>query len=83
MDRARQIILCSESKSLKVSYNKVDVGEDVVLNTRASVDHETVIAIQSVIYLGTIISSAVKLGLGTFVGAGAIVRHLIKQTTPL
>ena len=66
---------------MKVSFNKVNVGEDVFLNTRASVAHEIVIATQSVISLGTIISSAVKLGLGTFLGAGAIVRHLIKANT--
>ena len=48
-------------------------GENVVINTRASVDHDVVISAHAVVSPGAIISGAVKLGRGAFVGAGAVI----------
>lgn len=56
-----------------VLQNRVRVGENVVINTRASVDHDVVISDHCVISPGAIISGSVKIGRGSFIGAGAVV----------
>jgi len=56
-----------------VLQNRVSVGENVVVNTRASVDHDVVLADHVVVSPGAIISGAVKIGRGAFVGAGAVI----------
>jgi len=56
-----------------VLQNRVDVGENVVVNTRASIDHDVVLADHVVVSPGAIISGAVKVHRGAFVGAGAVI----------
>jgi len=56
-----------------VLQNRVRVGKNVVINTRASVDHDVVIADHVVISPGAIISGGVKIGHGAFIGAGAVI----------
>lgn len=56
-----------------VLQNRVEVGRNVVVNTRASVDHDVVLADHVVVSPGAIISGAVKVGRGAFVGAGAVI----------
>ncbi len=56
-----------------VLQNRVCVGENCVINTRASVDHDVTIADHVVISPGAIISGSVKIGFGSFIGAGAVI----------
>ena len=56
-----------------VLQNRVRVGENVVINTRASVDHDVELSDHCVISPGAIISGSVKIGRGSFIGAGAVV----------
>ena len=56
-----------------VLQNRVRAGENCVINTRASVDHDVVISDHCVISPGAIISGSVKIGRGSFIGAGAVV----------
>ena len=56
-----------------VLQNRVRVGENCVINTRASVDHDVTIADHVVISPGAIISGSVKIGFGSFIGAGAVI----------
>jgi len=56
-----------------VLQNRVSVGKNVVVNTRASVDHDVLLADHVTVSPGAIVSGGVKLGRGTFVGAGAVI----------
>jgi len=51
----------------------VRVGENTILNTRCSVDHDCVIGAHSHIAPGAILCGSVRVGSGTHVGAGAVV----------
>ena len=56
-----------------VLQNRVRTGENCVINTRASIDHDVTIADHVVVSPGTIISGGVKIGCGSFIGAGAVI----------
>ena len=56
-----------------VLQNRVSVGENVVVNTRASIDHDATISDHVVVSPGAIISGSVQIGRGSFVGAGAVI----------
>ena len=56
-----------------VLQNRVQAGENCVINTRASVDHDVIISDHAVISPGAIISGSVKIGFGSFIGAGAVI----------
>lgn len=49
------------------------IGEDVIINTRASVDHDCVIGAHSHIAPGATLSGDVQVGAGSHIGAGATV----------
>jgi sugar O-acyltransferase (sialic acid O-acetyltransferase NeuD family) len=61
-----------------VLQNRVEVGKNVVINTRSSIDHDVVISEHTVVSPGAIISGSVKIGRGAFVGAGAVIIQGIK-----
>ena len=56
-----------------VLQNRVRIGKNCVINTRASVDHDVAIADHVVISPGAIISGGVKIGYGSLIGAGAVI----------
>ncbi len=56
-----------------VLQNRVRAGENCVINTRASVDHDVIISDNAVISPGAIISGSVRIGFGSFIGAGAVI----------
>ena len=49
------------------------IGENVLVNTRASVDHDTIVESHAAIMPGATICGGVKIGEGCFIGAGATV----------
>lgn len=51
----------------------VTVGENAVINTRASIDHCCEIGAHSFVSPGVVLTGNVKVGEGVFIGAGAIV----------
>jgi sugar O-acyltransferase (sialic acid O-acetyltransferase NeuD family) len=55
-----------------VLQNRVRVGENAVINTRASIDHDCVIGSHSFIAPGAVLSGGVRLGEAVFIGAGAV-----------
>jgi sugar O-acyltransferase (sialic acid O-acetyltransferase NeuD family) len=55
-----------------VLQNRVRVGANAVVNTRASIDHDCVIGAHSFIAPGAILSGGVEVGGSVFVGAGAV-----------
>lgn len=54
------------------------VGENTIVNTRASIDHDCRIGSHCHIAPGTVLSGTVSVGDETFVGAGATVIHNIR-----
>ncbi len=61
-----------------VLQNRVSTGENCVVNTRASVDHDVAIADHVVISPGAVISGGVKIGYGSLIGAGAVIIQGVK-----
>ncbi len=68
-----EIALSTQIMAGAVLQNRVRTGENCVINTRASVDHDATIADHVVISPGAIISGSVKIGYGTLIGAGAVI----------
>ena len=68
-----EIALSTQIMAGAVLQNRVRTGENCVINTRASVDHDANIADHVVISPGAIISGSVKIGYGTLIGAGAVI----------
>ena len=58
-----------------VVQNDVEIGADVIINTRASIDHGTWIGDHTHIAPGAIICGEVEVGANCFIGAGAIVKQ--------
>lgn len=56
-----------------VLQNRVRIGDNVVINTRACVDHDCVIGRHTFISPGVVLSGNILVGESTFIGAGAIV----------
>lgn len=55
-----------------VFQNRVRIGDNAVINTRASVDHDCVIGAHSFISPGVVLSGDVLVGESAFIGAGAV-----------
>jgi len=55
-----------------VLQNRVRIGDNAVINTRTSVDHDCVIGAHSFVSPGVVLSGDVLLGESAFIGAGAI-----------
>ena len=68
-----EIAVSTQIMAGAVLQNRVRTGENCVINTRASVDHDATIADHVVISPGAIISGSVKIGYGTLIGAGAVI----------
>ncbi len=68
-----EIAVSTQIMAGAVLQNRVRTGENCVINTRASVDHDAIIADHVVISPGAIISGSVKIGYGTLIGAGAVI----------
>ena len=68
-----EIAVSTQIMAGAVLQNRVRTGENCVINTRASVDHDANIADHVVISPGAIISGSVKIGFGSFIGAGAVI----------
>jgi UDP-perosamine 4-acetyltransferase len=49
------------------------IGRNVVINTRASVDHDCVVEDHVFVGPGATLCGEVRIGEGTFVGAGAVI----------
>ena len=58
-----------------VVQNDVEIGADVIINTRASIDHGSWIGDHTHIAPGAIICGEVEVGANCFIGAGAIVKQ--------
>lgn len=68
-----EIAVSTQIMAGAVLQNRVRTGENCVINTRASVDHDVTVADHVVISPGAIISGGVKIGYGSFIGAGAVI----------
>lgn len=68
-----EIAVSTQIMAGAVLQNRVSAGENCVINTRASVDHDVAIADHVVISPGAIISGGVKIGYGSLIGAGAVI----------
>ena len=51
----------------------VSVGDNVIINTRASIDHDCIIERDVMIGPGAIVCGEVRIGAGAYVGAGAVI----------
>ena len=51
----------------------VRLGDNVLMNTRAAVDHDCLIAAHAVVAPGAILCGGVEVGKGAWIGAGAVV----------
>ena len=58
-----------------VIQNDVEIGADVIVNTRASIDHGAVIGDHTHIAPGAIICGDVEVGANCFIGAGSIIKQ--------
>lgn len=58
-----------------VVQNDVEIGADVIVNTRASIDHGAVIGDHTHIAPGAIICGDVEVGANCFIGAGSIIKQ--------
>lgn len=56
-----------------VLQNRVRIGDNAVINTRASVDHDCVIGAHTFVSPGVVLSGDVLAGESAFIGAGAVV----------
>lgn len=56
-----------------VLQNRVRIGDNAVINTRASVDHDCVIGAHTFVAPGVVLSGDVLIGESAFIGAGAVV----------
>ena len=56
-----------------VLQSRVRVGDNAVINTHASVDHDCVIGTHTFVSPGVVLSGDVLVGESTFIGAGAVV----------
>ncbi len=68
-----EIAVSTQIMAGAVLQNMISTGENCVINTRASVDHDVAIADHVVISPGAIISGGVKIGYGSLIGAGAVI----------
>ena len=68
-----EIAVSTQIMAGSVLQNRISTGENCVINTRASVDHDVAIADHVVISPGAIISGGVKIGYGSLIGAGAVI----------
>ena len=68
-----EIAVSTQIMAGAVLQNRISTGENCVINTRASVDHDVAIADHVVISPGAIISGGVKIGYGSLIGAGAVI----------
>ena len=73
-----KIAVSTQIMAGSVLQNRVSTGENCVINTRASVDHDATIADHVVISPGAIISGGVKIGYGSLIGAGAVIIQGVK-----
>lgn len=71
----RETILSEGSQIMagSILQCRVSIGSNVVINTRASVDHDCKIGMHSFIGPGVTLCGAVRIGDNAFLGAGAIV----------
>ncbi|MBM9501945.1 acetyltransferase [Leptospira sp. 201903071] len=67
------IEISSQIMAGAVLQNRVRVGENVVINTRASIDHDCVIGKHTFISPGVVLCGGVSVEESVFIGAGAIV----------
>lgn len=56
-----------------VMQNRVQIGMNAVINTRASLDHDCVICANAFVSPGAVLTGGVRVGESAFVGAGAII----------
>ena len=56
----------------------VHIAENVIINTRASIDHDCNIGPHVHIAPGVVMSGGVSVGEGSFIGVGAVVRQGIR-----
>lgn len=56
-----------------VLQNRVRIGDNTVVNTLASIDHDCVIGTHTFVSPGVVLSGDVLVGESTFIGAGAVV----------
>jgi sugar O-acyltransferase (sialic acid O-acetyltransferase NeuD family) len=56
-----------------ILQNRVRIGDNAVINTLASVDHDCVIGAHSFVSPGAVLSGDVLVGESAFIGAGAVV----------
>ena len=61
-----------------VLQNRVRVGDNTVINTCASIDHDCVIGAHTFVSPGVVLSGKVLVGESAFIGAGAVVLPGIK-----
>ena len=54
------------------------IGDNVLVNSGASADHECVIGADSHLAPGSVLAGRVRVGRGAFIGAGAVVRELLR-----
>lgn len=52
-----------------------DIGAGVILNTRAVVEHDSVVGVYSHVSIGTILCGNARIGACSHIGAGAVVRQ--------
>lgn len=56
-----------------VLQNRVRLGDNVVINTRASIDHDCTVGPHAFVAPGVVLSGDVSVGESVFIGAGAVV----------
>ena len=61
-----------------VLQNRVHIGDNVVINTRASIDHDCSIDSHTFICAGVVLCGGVLVGKSVFIGAGAVVLPSVK-----
>ncbi len=61
-----------------VLQNRVRIGNNTVINTRASIDHDCFVDSHSFISPGVILCGDILIGEATFIGAGAVVLPRVK-----
>ncbi len=76
----RQCILTPGSQIMAgaVLQCGVSLGENVVINTRASIDHDCLVGAHSFIAPGAVLCGSVQVGEGVFIGAGAVIMPEVK-----